>query len=157
MQDKFAGRYRVLEQLGKGSSGVVYKAWDEKENLPVAVKVFSETDISKGSTSSTMGTTSQFSDFLKEIKMLSRLNHPNLIKILDAGKQDGAGYLVEEYFEGEDIKKWMGRSHSYDEVVSAIEQIVKALEYVHESDIVHKDIKPTNVLVSKDSKVKVLD
>ncbi|MBU0574301.1 MAG: protein kinase [Candidatus Margulisbacteria bacterium] len=162
MQEKIADRYRIEKELGKGSSGTVYKAWDEKENKPVALKLFlaveDGTTVGTAGTATATGTgTSTFSDFLKEIKTLAKLDHPNLVKIFDAGKENGTGYLVEEYIEGKNIKEWMKNNNAYDEVVGAVEQVVGALEYVHAKDILHRDIKPTNILVDKNNNVKLVD
>ncbi|MFH2034255.1 MAG: protein kinase [Candidatus Margulisiibacteriota bacterium] len=163
MENIIAGRYRLVKELGKGSSGVVYKAWDEKESRTVAVKLFFANP-AEGTTRTTSGTatgtgTSAFSDFLKEIKMLSGLTHPNLIKIFDAGKDGNTAFMVEEYIEGVNIKEWLSGTKSFEDVARIIEQVVNGLAYVHSKSVIHRDIKPTNIIVSNERspRVKILD
>ncbi|MBU0574300.1 MAG: DUF2791 family P-loop domain-containing protein [Candidatus Margulisbacteria bacterium] len=151
-----ADRYRLDEKLGSGSSGEVYKAWDQKEGKSVAVKLFFGAGRGRGLTGTE---SSSLGDFLRETRVLSTLSHPNLVRIFDAGKDDGTGYLVEELVDGQKLTDWIKEQGSFNETIQLIEQAVHGLAYIHEQGILHRDLKPANILVSREKPwtVKILD
>ncbi len=132
-----AGPYRIVERLGAGGMGEVYRAQDTRLNRTVAIKTL------KG----------RFSErFELEARAISALNHPHICTLYDIGSQDGSGYLVMEYVEGEPLKGPL----RIGEALRLGIQIAGALEAAHEKGILHRDLKPGNILVSKGG-VKLLD
>lgn len=144
------GGYELQELIGVGGMGVVYKARSVGGGgVPVAVKVLNcdyhwqrEEFVSR---------------FLREAKALSRLDHPNIVTILDSGKVDDQYYLVTEYVDGVNLAQYLRtRELSTEQVVELMTQVCGAITYAHEHGIVHRDIKPANVVVAG-GRAKVLD
>jgi serine/threonine protein kinase len=151
------GHYRILEFLGRGGMGEVYKAKDSTLGREVAIKVLpSNFSINRD----------QLRRFEQEARAASALNHPNIITIHEFGQQDGVHFIVSEYIEGETLRRRIGSgrvgriaSERIDagEISEIAFQITSALNAAHEAGIVHRDIKPENVMVRPDGLVKVLD
>jgi tetratricopeptide (TPR) repeat protein/predicted Ser/Thr protein kinase len=132
-----AGPYLIGERLGAGGMGEVYRARDTRLPRTVAIKTLK----------------ASFTDrFQREARAISALNHPHICTLYDIGSQDGIGYLVMEYVEGEPLKGPL----RIDEALRLAIQIVSALEAAHQQGILHRDLKPGNILVSKNG-VKLLD
>src|SRR5450432_2408325 len=132
-----AGPYRIGERIGVGGMGEVYRAQDTRLNRTVAIKTLK----------------ARFTErFQREARAISALNHPHICTLYDIGSQDGIGYLVMEYVEGEALKGPL----PVEEALRLAIQIASALEAAHEKGILHRDLKPANILVSK-SGVKLLD
>ncbi len=140
------GPYRIESLLGRGGMGEVYRAIDERLGRSVAIKVVSAT--------ASPGLARRFA---WEARMVSALNHPNILTVYDAGNEDGAPYLVTEYVEGEVLRARMATALGVEEAVEIARQVASALAAAHEAGIVHRDIKPENVIVRGDGLVKVLD
>lgn len=144
------GRYRVLEVIGQGGMGTVYKAEDPETGQTVAIKILAPQ----------LATDSTFIRRLRrEADLLKQLDHPNIVRILDAGEQDGRPFLVLEYVDGtqlSDLIRRLGRVPWAQAVRWAI-QICDALEHAHQLGIVHRDIKPGNVMITVDGSVKLTD
>ena len=140
--------YRILEQIGAGGMGVVFRAHDENLDRDVAVKILS----------SLKADVSAHKRFHREALTLSRLNHPNIATVHDFGKDDGSDYLVEEYIEGRslDIVLTAGPL-SEDKVVEFGLQLAQGLAAAHEHGIIHCDLKPSNIRVTPDARLKILD
>ena len=135
------GRYHILEKLGEGGMAVVYKAYDTQLERDVALKVLQ----------STQGTNEKFiKRFKLEAKALAKLNHPNIVKILDYGEQDGLPYLVMEYVSGKTLKHLVGKPMNYRQAAGLLAPIADALAYAHEHKILHRDVKPSNILIRED-------
>jgi tRNA A-37 threonylcarbamoyl transferase component Bud32 len=139
----------ILECLGRGGMGVVYKARQPKLNRLVALKILApekEAD-------------PQFAErFLREAQALARLNHPNIVTVHDFGETDGLCYLLMEFVDGLTLRQMMreGRMKP-EEALVIVPKICDALQFAHEQGIVHRDIKPENVLLDKQGRVKIAD
>lgn len=136
------GRYQVLEQLGEGGMAVVYKAFDTKLERWVAIKIIRREAFAP----SVLDEVRKRFDI--EAKALARLSHPNIVKVHDYGEYDGAPYLVMEYVEGGMLKSRLGVLFQWTEAVRFLLPIANALAYAHANNIVHRDIKPGNILLT---------
>jgi len=136
------GRYHILEQLGEGGMATVYKAYDTRLNRNVAVKI-----IRKGAFP-----LEQFNRirlrFEREAKALAMLSHPNIVGVIDFGEFEGSPYLVLEYLPGGTLKQHLGRPVPWKAAASIILPIAHALQYAHEHNIIHRDVKPSNILIT---------
>ncbi len=143
-------RYEVLEKIGTGGMSDVYKAKDHKLNRLVAVKVlkqeFSENE-------------NFVSKFRVEAQSTAGLLHPNTVNVYDVGDDDGINYIVMELVDGITLKKYIEKKSrlSVKEAVSIAIQVAMGLEAAHNNGIIHRDIKPQNIMISRDGKVKVTD
>jgi hypothetical protein len=143
-------RYRLDEKIGSGGMSSVYRAFDPTLERWVAIKLMHR-DISHDP--------DQLERFRREARAVARLNHPHVVTVIDAGEDEGAPYIVFEYVEGETLKdriRRLGRLPVSEAVAYAIE-IGRALECAHLSRLVHRDVKPQNVLIDRDGRAKVTD
>ena len=143
------GNYLVLSRLGEGGMGTVYKALHRRMQRVVAIKVIRKD----------VATKDFITRFRREIHLLARLNHPNMVIAYDSDQCLLGEYLVMEYVEGVDLAEVLKRSGSLSisESISAVRQAALALEYAHRQGIVHRDIKPANLLRDVSGCVKVVD
>ena len=145
-----ADRYEILEKIGTGGMADVYKAVDNKLSRNVAVKVlkqeFSENE-------------NFVSKFRVEAQAAAGLMHPNVVNVYDVGEEDGIYYIVMELVEGITLKKYIEKKArlSFEEAVSIAIQVGLGIEAAHEKHIIHRDIKPQNIIISLAGKVKVTD
>lgn len=162
LEGKTVGHYRVLEKLGSGGMGVVYKAEDTKLGRFVALK-FLPTSIFGSSPNSTF--TSNLPPGLSALALLERearassvLDHPNICMVHDVGEQDGSPYIVMQFLSGQTLKQEIASQPlSLDRVLDLGIQIADALDAAHSAGIVHRDIKSANVFVTGRGEVKILD
>ncbi|GAB6173626.1 Stk1 family PASTA domain-containing Ser/Thr kinase [Paradesulfitobacterium aromaticivorans] len=146
----FGGRYEVLEQIGTGGMAVVYKAKDVLLNRIVTIKVLREQ----------FGSDEEFlRRFRREAQSAASLSHSNIVSIYDVGKDGDIEYIVMEYIEGRNLKEII-RNYaplSPEQAILIAKQIGEAIHHAHEHHIIHRDIKPQNILVTAEGKVKVTD
>jgi len=146
------GRYNILEQLGEGGMATVYKAFDTRLETDVAVKVIRTDNLAPNVLARTR------KRFEREAKALAKLTHPNIVKVIDYGEQDGRPYLVMEYLPGGTLKQAMGgKVIPWQEAVSLLCPIAQALEDAHKRGIVHRDVKPSNILITESGQPMLSD
>ena len=146
---KFIAHYRIIEQLGAGGMGVVYKAHDEKLDRVVALKVLPQDSVSHED---------RRRRFFQEARAASALNHPHILTIYEIGEAESKPYIAMEYIEGETLRqKIANRSLSISTALDFAIQIAEGLAKAHENGIVHRDLKPENLMVSADGYAKILD
>jgi eukaryotic-like serine/threonine-protein kinase len=144
------GGYAILEKIGDGGMGTVYKGHNPLTNKYVAVKV-----VTKG----VLGNEVLRMRFAQECQVARRLDHPNIVRVLDFGLEGTRPFLVMEYVDGESLGQRIHRQGRLppDEAVAIIVQIGKALHWAHQRRLVHRDVKPDNILVSNDGVAKLAD
>jgi eukaryotic-like serine/threonine-protein kinase len=144
------GRYRLESRIGSGGMSTVYRAQDETLERFVAIKVMNR-EVATDS--------DQLERFRREARAVARLSHPNIVHVIDAGEDEGRPYIVFEYIEGETLKdriRRLGRLEIPEAIAYCIE-IARALSAAHAHHIVHRDVKPQNVLIDTEGTAKVTD
>jgi len=135
------GRYHITEQLGEGGMATVYKAFDARLERNVALKIIRADMGGDGG--------DMLKRFEREAKALAQLTHPNIVHIDDYGEQGGMPYVVMDYLPGGTLKQKLGRPMPYDEAARLLAPIARALEYAHQQKIIHRDVKPANILLTQ--------
>jgi serine/threonine protein kinase len=149
---KSLGRYHILEPLGEGGMAVVYKAYDTRLETDVAVKVIRTENILPSVLERSL------KRFEREAKSLARLTHPNIVKVTDYGEFEGKPYLVMPYLPGGTLKDRIKQGQiPWQEAVRLILPIAQALEYAHEHNIIHRDVKPSNILLTEKGQPMLTD
>jgi serine/threonine-protein kinase len=147
---KLSGRYRLEARIGSGGMSTVYRALDETLQRKVAIKLMNREVTSDSD---------ELERFRREARAVAQLSHPHIVGVIDAGEDEGRPYIVFEYVEGETLKERIrraGRLPIPEAVAYAIE-IARALGCAHEHHIVHRDVKPQNVLIDEEGSAKVTD
>ncbi len=146
------GRYEVLGELGQGAMGIVYKAKDPLIDRVVAIKTIN------------LGLAMEEKEeyegrFYQEAKAAGRLNHPNIVTIYDVGKSGDVAYIAMEFLQGRELRDIMNDSGllPVDQVLDIVTQVAQGLAYAHEYEIVHRDVKPSNIMVVRDGHAKITD
>src|SRR5215831_1444222 len=143
------GRYEIRSRLGKGGMGEVYLARDTKLDRNVALKIL------RGDVAANPD---RMRRFVQEAKAVSALNHPNIVTIHEIDQADSVPFITTEFIDGETLRERARRGPvKIREVLDAATQIANALSAAHAAGIVHRDIKPDNVMLRRDGVVKVLD
>jgi len=142
--------YKLIEKVGAGTMGTVYKARQLSLDRIVAIKILSP-HLARNP--------DYVERFLREARAVAKLNHPNVISGIDVGEADGVRYFVMEFASGLPVGKLIQRGGPMDEsrVVKIAVQIARALEHAHEAGLVHRDVKPDNILITKDGLAKLCD
>ena len=148
------GKYYVVHEVGRGSTGTVYLSHDPFYGRDVAIKLYHATsnDDAESRNARRM--------FMGEAKMVGKLQHPTIVPIFDAGEEDGRRYVVTEHVHGARTLSAYCRAGSLlpiDQVVSIMYKCAKALHYAHSRGVVHRDIKPSNILLTQDGDVRIVD
>lgn len=148
MVGRSVASYEILETLGEGGMGVVYKARDIRLERFVALKFLKPEGI----------TAERRNRFLQEAKSISALNHPNIVHVYDIGQWDGADYIAMEYVEGVTLQNLLNTARlPFNQALNFAIQISDAMAAAHEAGIVHRDLKPGNILITGRKRVKVVD
>jgi len=141
--------YRILQQIGAGGTGVVYRAHDERLDRDVALKILSPGTV--------VGTAAP-KRFRQEALALSKLNHPNIATVHDFDTQDGTDFLVEEFIEGLSLDAMLSSGPlSEKEIIKLGSQLADGLAAAHEHGVIHRDLKPANLRVTPEARLKILD
>src|SRR5205823_6272011 len=148
--EKIAGRYEVEELVGHGGMSSVYRAHDSLLERYVALKVLHE----------------QYNEdddfverFKREARSVAQLQHPNIVTVIDRGEEDGRQYIVFEYIDGENLKELVIRKGRLElrEALEIAREVARGLAFAHQNGLVHRDVKPQNVLLNGDGRAKVTD
>src|SRR5215470_11881151 len=152
MSPQTVGRYEILGEMGRGAMGVVYKAKDPTIGRIVALK--------------TMRLDTQGIDsgellrrFQNEARAAGLLNHPNIVTIYDAGEQNGMFYIAMEFIQGTTLQEVLEERHVLpaEEALQISREVCKALDYAHAHGIIHRDVKPANIMITAQGAVKIMD
>ncbi|CUQ66971.1 serine/threonine-protein kinase [Candidatus Nitrospira inopinata] len=148
------GRYKILKELGRGAMGVVYLGKDPTIQRFVAIKTMrldGVDDYEKYQAAKAR--------FFREAESAGHLSHPNIVTIFDAGEEDDLGYIAMELLHGTTLKKWSRAPHllALDKLLPILATVADALDYAHQRGVVHRDVKPANIMLTDDQVVKVMD
>lgn len=148
------GRYKILKELGRGAMGLVYLGKDPTIQRFVAIKTMRLNEIEDETKLQEVK-----SRFFREAESTGRLSHPNIVTIYDAGEEDDLGYIAMELVEGKSLKEWSRppKLLPFGEVTQVLATVADALDYAHQQGIVHRDVKPANIMCTNDGLVKVMD
>lgn len=147
------GRYDIIRVLGKGAMGLVYEARDPNLDRRVAIKTIKVENLSAEAAAEYEGR------FRTEARSAARLQHPNIVSVYDSDRHGDMAFLVMEFIQGEDLKHHLdaGRRYSLEESLGIVRDLLSALDYAHRQSIVHRDVKPANLLIEADGRVKLTD
>ncbi len=144
------GRYEIIDKLGEGAMGVVYRARDPALGRVIALKRLAE-ELSEDEDVRVR--------FAREAEVIGRLNHPNIVSVYDMGESEGRLFMAMELLEGEDLRRLLGRRAALTLAARGriMAEICAGLAFAHSKGVIHRDIKPANIFVLKDGSVKLLD
>lgn len=148
------GRYQLSRVLGQGAMGVVYEGLDPLLNRQVAVKTILRSALLDADTLSDSSTR-----FVREAQAIARLNHPNIVAVFDFGEEGDVAYFVMEFIRGRELKNHFdeGTVFSVDESLRIVGELLAALEFAHRQGVIHRDVKPANVMLDEARRVKLTD
>ena len=150
---KSLGRYAVRGVLGKGAMGLVYDGYDPKLDRRVAIKTILTRTLDEANAR-------QYSQrFEREVRAVARLNHPNIVQVYDFGNQGDLAYIVLEHIQGRELKDYFDAGERFDlhTILRLMTELLGALECAHEAGIIHRDVKPANVMVDRNGHAKLTD
>lgn len=145
-----ASRYRIEEELGEGGMSIVYKARDIVTDKEVAIKILRDDTLKKPTS---------IDRFNREARATAALNHPNIVKVITVGNENGKPYMITDYIRGKtlrDVLEQRGKL-SPQEALDAMNQLCSAVLYAHQNDVIHRDIKPENIFITSDGTIKLAD
>ena len=148
------GRYEIIEEVGQGAMGVVYKAKDPKINRLLAIKTIRFSDEFEEERIKAVK-----SRFLKEAQISGQLSHPSIVAVYDVGEDYDLTYIAMEFLEGEDLRRYCkkGSLLPLRKVLNIIAETASALDYAHGHEVIHRDVKPGNIMILKNGRTKVTD
>jgi TolB-like protein/Tfp pilus assembly protein PilF/tRNA A-37 threonylcarbamoyl transferase component Bud32 len=146
----FAGRYQIIEELGHGGMGKVYKAFDREVNVRVALKLVKPEIAADKST---------IERFRNELKIAREISHKNICRMYDLGREAGTYFITMEYVSGEDLRSFIRRARRLDigTAISIAKQVCEGLAEAHRLGIVHRDLKPSNIMIDSEGNAKIMD
>jgi serine/threonine protein kinase/Tfp pilus assembly protein PilF len=146
----FAGRYQIVEELGRGGMGAVYKALDTRINEEVAIKLI------RPEIAADEKTLDRFSN---ELKLARKISHKNVCRMYHLDKEEDTSYISMEYLEGKDLKKLIREKEKLptDEAISIAKQVCEGLAEAHRLGVVHRDLKPQNIMIDQEKQAKIMD
>ena len=150
---KSLGRYEIRGVLGKGAMGLVYDGLDPRLARRVAIKTIRTTSLDEA-------TAKHYAmRFMREVRAVARLNHPNIVQVYDYGTEGGLAYIVMEYIAGRELKDALdaGERFSLPDLLRMMAELLDALDIAHEAGVIHRDVKPANVMLDDAGRVKLTD
>ena len=147
---KTIGRYTLEEELVSGGFGVVYRARHPVLGRDVAIKVIKPT---------LLDDPSFLERFYREVRVAASLQHPNIVNVRDADESDGYHFMVMDYVEGQDLSKLIGSGERLplNRIVHIIRQVSAALDYAHSQELIHRDVKSSNIMIGKEDQAVLTD
>jgi serine/threonine protein kinase len=152
------GRYRIVRVLGRGAMGEVYEGLDPRLDRSVAIKVISTTSDADPDLLASYSTR-----FIREAQAVARLNHPHIVTLYDFGEENGVAYMVMELVRGEELAAYFDMTQDFqldftlEDTVRMTCELLDALGYAHRHGVIHRDVKPANIMLSHDLRVKLTD
>jgi len=142
------GKYDIQSVLGKGAMGVVYKAFDPGIERVVAIKTVRKDLVEQS-----------MARFKNEAVAAGRLLHPNIVSVYEYGEDDANAFIVMEFVEGTGLREYLNRGANFDlgQIAAMMTQLLQALDFAHERGVVHRDVKPANLILTKNGALKVAD
>ena len=150
---KQLGRYKINGVLGKGAMGLVYDGSDPQLNRRVAIKTILTSTLDEA-------TAKHYAmRFRREVRAVARLNHPNIVQVYDFGNEGDLAYIVMEYIQGKELKDYFDEKHAFDlgTIFKLMIQLLGALDFAHEAGVIHRDVKPANLMIDAAGNVKLAD
>ena len=142
------GHFELLEQVGSGRYGSVWKARDTQLQRTVAVKIPRQKDLDPKETEI----------FLRDARAAAQLNHPRIAGVHEVGREDNTVYIVTDYIDGANLSEWLtGQRLTSREAAEMVVKIAEALHHAHEAGVVHRDLKPSNIMLDQDGEPHVID
>lgn len=143
------GRFRIRGLIGHGGNAILYSAWDEDQERPVAIKLLRDDRSNRPDTQAR---------FLREAKAMARLAHPNVVRIYEVGTVDGRAFLALEYVQGRTLREWLAAEQpGLPDIVARYVEAGRGLQAAHEAGLMHRDFKPDNAVLGDDGRVRVVD
>jgi predicted Ser/Thr protein kinase len=154
MDQQKIGKYTILSQIGKGGMGVVYKAFDPTIGRTLAIKTIRFDECGPQ-----MAREEAQARFLREARSIGSLSHPNIVTIYEVGEDQGTSFIAMEYVEGNSLEDLLknGKKFSQNEAIRLTIQLADALGHAHRRDIVHRDVKPGNILIDQEGRPRLVD
>jgi serine/threonine-protein kinase len=150
---KSLGRYQIRGVLGKGAMGLVYEGHDATLNRRVAIKTIQTSDLDEA-------TAKHYEKrFQREVRAVARLNHPHIVQVYDFGTEGDLAYIVMEYIDGKELKDYLDAKESFDlpTIFRLMGELLEALEVAHQAGVIHRDVKPANVMLDAKRRAKLTD
>src|SRR5579864_4554706 len=142
------GRFEIQAEIGQGGGGQVFRAFDSTVNRVVAIKILTSTN-----------SADSLRRFRYEASAAGNLHHPNIVTVYEFGEEGKLPYLAMEYLEGQDLQNILKKGTPYTilQKVEIMTQVAEGLQHAHRSGVLHRDVKPANIMVLKDGSVKIMD